>query len=179
MSQLIDCPECACLIAADESACPFCGATQRRAAMPAMLSIGFMLGLASASCGDKGGGTASTTTVGDTTTSTGTGDETVNPTEMQGGTAYAGPPTDSGFETGTTFASSVAYAGPPSSSSEPPTTETETETDTDTSSGTGTGTETETGTGTETDTGTTTTGTTEMGGTTAYAGPDSTTGTTG
>lgn len=149
--QLVDCPECACLIDAEERSCPFCGAVPKRVAMSSLLSLGFMLGLASASCGEKDAGTqgsesstgssSGTDTMStDSTVATTTTATTTNPTEG-GMAAYAAPEP---LPEGTTFGSSVAYAGPP---------------DTDT----------------EADTEAATTETTDVPGTTAYAGPASTT----
>ena len=170
--QLVDCPECACLIAVDEKACPFCGAAPRRYAVSSVLGIGFMLGLATASCGEKEPGTESSTAM---TSSDGTFEETM----VGGGTAYAGPSATSteGNEatgsayagpTDTTIASSVAYAGPPETvtemggtsayagpASESTASDTDdTDTDSDTT-GTSTSTSTSTSTGTGTDTGST------------------------
>ena len=136
--QLVDCPECACLIAADEKACPFCGAAPRRYAVSSVLGIGFMLGLATASCGEKDTGTQ-----GATETTTHNTDDSMFPT-----TAYAGPSPSTSTDADPTDASASAYAGPDSGEdSGPP--------DTD-------------------DTVTSTTHSTDMGGTSAYAGPAST-----
>lgn len=54
MPQLIDCPACARAIRRDETACPFCGAEQRRVEVPSLRQIlGVVLGLMTVSCSDK------------------------------------------------------------------------------------------------------------------------------
>ena len=164
MRPLIDCPSCACLMDTRESACPFCGAVVRRAEGWSVLGLGFMVGLATAACGDKTGtsdsaGTDSTsstsnTSSADATTGTSDGETTIGdsavPTEMGGGTAYAGPDVTDTLPDETTTSTGNSDTG----------TESETETETGTSSGT------ETGTGTDSG------GSTSFPGTSAYAGPD-------
>lgn len=177
MPQLVDCPECACLIDADERACPFCGATPRRVAMTSLLGLGFMLGLTTASCGDKNDttqGATTTSTSTDGTTSTTEGVSTVvDPTEDVASTsAYAGP-TTSTFDSDESVGS--AYAGPASTDDSFPDTDSSS---TDSSSGTSTDTSTDSSTSsTSTDSSTTVEGTTEIGQSTAYAGPTSMTDT--
>lgn len=79
-AHLTDCPACACLIDSAESACPFCGAAQRRfAMMPAALTLGLALGLANISCNDKPGTTMSDSDTDDSGPAT-------------PGAAYAAPP---------------------------------------------------------------------------------------
>jgi hypothetical protein len=171
MPQLVDCPECACLIDADERACPFCGATPRRVAMTSLLSLGFMLGLTTASCGDKNDTTQGTVTETATTVtgSTGTDGNEGSTSPTMPTTAYAGSPestNDSLDSVGT------AYAGPPSTSTD--VSSTGTTDDTDTSTGTSTDTSTDTSTSSSsTDSSTTIEGTTEIGQSTAYAGATS------
>ena len=106
MRPLIDCPSCACLMDTRESACPFCGAVVRRAEGWGVLGLGFMIGLATAACGDKSDMTdttatsdpSSSTSGTDGTTGTSDGgttiDDTMVPTSFPGTSAYAGP--DSG-----------------------------------------------------------------------------------
>ena len=153
---LIDCPNCACLIDTRESACPFCGVTVRRAEGWSALGLGFIVGLATAACGDKTGTTddASTSSTSSSSSSDGTT-----------GTSDGETTVDSMVPT-TTFAEGSAYAGPDAneSSTDDPSAGTD---NTDTGSETGTGTSTGTGTDTGGDTANDT-----FPGTSAYAGPD-------
>lgn len=168
--QLVDCPGCACLIDLDDKKCPFCGHAQRRIAGASVLSLGFMMGLATASCGEKDGGTDPTTTTqtsntgtdsdaGDTfqgtaayagpgpTTSetTDSSSSTPDPSAAEGSVAYAGPPEtdtgDSASDTGTTdVGGGTAYAGPAESTSTSDDTDSGSDSGSDTGTGTGTGT---------------------------------------
>jgi hypothetical protein len=154
MRPLIDCPDCACLLDTREPACPFCGAVVRRTDGWSVLGLGFMIGLATAACGDKSGtstGTESTST-GDTsgTDATGTGTGTTGTTDV--GTTIG----DSAVPT--TFGETAAYAGPDTTIDTLPDDTSTTESATDTGTDTGTGTDTASSTG--------------FPETSAYAGPD-------
>lgn len=99
-THLVDCPACACLIQPAEASCPFCGAAQRRTMMPAVLTLGLVLGLAAVSCNDKDPTTTSsisTTMAASTDTTAATDGSTVASTVDESVTAgpvaaYAGPP---------------------------------------------------------------------------------------
>lgn len=159
MRPLIDCPTCACLLDTRESACPFCGAVVRRTDGWSMLGLGFMIGLATAACGEKSG----TSTNTDASTSDGSsGTDSASSTSTSTGETTIG---DSAVPT--TFGEVSAYAGPDTGDSFPDDTTSST-TSSDTGSETGTG----TGTGTTAETGTTT----DFPETSAYAGPDTTGG---
>lgn len=160
MRPLIDCPTCACLLDVRENACPFCGAVVRRTDGWSMLGLGFMIGLATAACGEKSG-TSTSTDASTSDGSSGTDSSSSNSSTTTGETTIG----DSAVPT--TFGEVSAYAGPDTGDSFPDDTTTTT-TSTSTGSETGTG----TGTGTAAETGTTT-GFPE---TSAYAGPDTTGG---
>lgn len=148
VAHLVDCPSCACLIDPAESACPFCGAAQRRTSMPAVLTLGLLLGLASVSCSDKPEPTTMTTTSPLTTSTTADTDTTTTTTE--GDTLVT---VDDGGSVGPV----AAYAGPPETDEE--SVSISNPTDFTTSSTTSTGTE-----------ATTSDDDATFGGVTAYAG---------
>ncbi|WAS98124.1 hypothetical protein [Nannocystis punicea] len=82
MPQLIDCPACARALRREETACPFCGAEQRRIEGPRFIVFGVWLGLMTASCGEKSGpDTETTSTSTSTTTSTSTPTSTSTSTD--------------------------------------------------------------------------------------------------
>ena len=167
MRPLIDCPHCACLIDTRESACPFCGTVVRRTEGWSVLGLGFMIGLATAACGDKSGTTDSTSTgPGESSTSSSSGTEADGTTT---GTTDGETMADSMVPT-TSFPGTSAYAGPDTNDSLPDDTGT-TATDTGTETGTSTTGTSTTGTST-TGTGTETGSSTDFPGTSAYAGPD-------
>jgi len=100
-THLVDCPACACLIEPAEPACPFCGAAQRRTMMPAVLTLGLVLGLAAVSCNEKPdnsmSSTATTMTTAPDTDTTAATDSSTMATTIDDDTvgpvaAYAGPP---------------------------------------------------------------------------------------
>jgi hypothetical protein len=104
-THLIDCPACACLIDPAEPACPFCGATQRRMMMPAALTLGLALGLASVSCNDK----PDTTTMSTMSTTATTEATAATDTEATAATVD---------DDSTTMGPVAAYAAPPETDSD-------------------------------------------------------------
>jgi hypothetical protein len=138
MTSFLDCSGCGRLYRDDEPRCPFCASRLRRADLPARLVVGFLLGAASTSCGDK------------------PNEPTSDPT-IDSGLAYAGPPPETGFETeeGTTTLDASTGEDVSTGTTEPTSgTSGTTGGTTEPTTGTGTGTETEGGSETETGTGT-------------------------
>lgn len=165
MRHWIDCPTCACLLDSRENACPFCGAVVRRTEGWSMLGFGFMIGLATAACGDKSGTTTATEGASSSGESSSDSSGSGETTGTSGGTSQ-GETTIDDMPLPTTFGEVSAYAGPDTSDTLPDTSSS-TDGNTDTGTGTGTG-----STGTGTDTGSTT----DFPETSAYAGPDTTGG---
>lgn len=149
--RLHDCPGCACLIAVEDAACPFCGAPQRLVAAPVWLTAVLVGGLAGLACDERGGptefrsgsstgstdSTGGSTTTGTTSTATGsTGSGTsLDPSDsFPDGSTYGGPDettvTDPGPFTTTIHGDSSTgpqpdgstYAGPDESTTIYPTT---------------------------------------------------------
>lgn len=151
MPSLTDCYSCECLIAASESRCPFCGASQRNATAPSWLAVGITLGLTfglgTLSCaGDDGESTMTTTQ---------------DPSGNADAVTYGGP--DSLSDSGTTDVDTG--------------TTTDTTTTTTTDSTTTTTTTTTTGTSTTDGTSTSTTNDSSNADAVTYGGPDSLTDT--
>lgn len=142
MASLTDCYSCECLIAASESRCPFCGASQRNTTAPSWLAVGITLGLTfglgTLSCaGDDGETSESTMTttqdpsgnadavtyggpdsLSDSGTTDADTDTTTTTTDSTTTTTTTGTSTTDGTSTSTTDDSSnadaVTYGGPDS-----------------------------------------------------------------
>ncbi|MCY1054881.1 hypothetical protein [Nannocystis sp. SCPEA4] len=141
------CSRCRRHLLSSASPCPFCGQDNRQVGEGSVLALGLGLVLAAGggcSTGDKNTESSTNTPTTDGTQATQSSNDTVD----QGGSYYAGPPTDSNITLDTST-----------------TTTTTTTTATDTGTGTGTG------TGTETDTNSTADDSLSDSGGSYYAGP--------